>query len=166
MVEVSPTLLANAMDSDTLRRIIKDKRMFFGRFLVAFNCLTYVGLALWALASPQTLSDALGVSPETRAAAIELQVLIAGSFIAFCALIGGGVFDQKKTKRSLVGLFIINASWFLTRCIALFDGLPEENATYLYLGYEFAMLILLLIALRVVTGPRGRTLFRQEEASF
>jgi hypothetical protein len=28
------------------------------------------------------------------------------------------------------------------------------------------MLILLLIALRVVTGPRGRTLFRQEEASF
>jgi hypothetical protein len=116
--------------------------------------------------SPQTLSDALGVSALSRAAVIELQVLIAGSFIAFCILIGGGIFDQKKTKRSLVGLFVINASWFLTRCIALIEGLSQENSTYLYMGYELAMLILLLIALRVVTGPRGRTLFRQEEASF
>jgi hypothetical protein len=154
------------MESDTLSLVIEDKRMFFGRFLIIVNCVTYIGLALWALLSPQTLSEALGVSALTRAAVIELQVLVAGSFIAFCILIGGGIFDQKKTKRSLVGLFVVNASWFLTRCIALIDGLSQENSTYLYMGYELAMLILLLIALRVVTGPRGRTLFRQEEASF
>ena len=140
--------------------------MFFGRFLIAFNCLIYIGLALWALASPLTLLSALEVSGSSRAALIELQVLIAGSFVGFCLLIVGGLFDQKKTKRSLIGLFLINASWLFTRCIALLEGLPEENTTYLYLGFELSTLILVLIALRLVTGPRGRTLFRQEEASF
>ena len=140
--------------------------MFFGRFLIAFNCLIYIGLALWALASPLTLLSALEVSGSSRAALIELQVLIAGSFVGFCLLIVGGLFDQKKTKRSLIGLFLINASWLFTRCIALLEGLPEDNTTYLYLGFELSTLILVLIALRLVTGPRGRTLFRQEEASF
>ena len=140
--------------------------MFFGRFLIAFNCLLYIGLALWALASPLTLLSALEVSGSSRAALIELQVLIAGSFVGFCLLIVGGLFDQKKTKRSLIGLFLINASWLFTRCIALLEGLPEENTTYLYMGFELSTLILVLIALRLVTGPRGRTLFRQEEASF
>jgi hypothetical protein len=140
--------------------------MFFGRFLIAFNCLIYIGLALWALASPLTLLSALEVSGSSRAALIELQVLIAGSFVGFCLLIVGGLFEQKKTKRSLIGLFLINASWLFTRCIALLEGLPEENTTYLYLGFELSTLILVLIALRLVTGPRGRTLFRQEEASF
>ena len=140
--------------------------MFFARFLIAFNCLLYIGLALWALASPLTLLSALEVSGSSRAALIELQVLIAGSFVGFCLLIVGGLFDQKKTKRSLIGLFLINASWLFTRCIALLEGLPEENTTYLYLGFELSTLILVLIALRLVTGPRGRTLFRQEEASF
>jgi len=140
--------------------------MFFGRFLIAFNCLLYIGLALWALASPLTLLSALEVSGSSRAALIELQVLIAGSFVGFCLLIVGGLFDQKNTKRSLIGLFLINASWLLTRCIALLEGLPEENSTYLYMGFELSPLILVLIALRLVTGPRGRTLFRQEEASF
>ena len=104
--------------------------MFFGRFLIAFNCLIYIGLALWALASPLTLLSALEVSGSSRAALIELQVLIAGSFVGFCLLIVGGLFDQKKTKRSLIGLFLINASWLLTRCIALLEGLPEDNSTY------------------------------------
>ncbi len=140
--------------------------MFFGRFLIAFNCLLYIGLAFWALASPLTLLSALEVSGSSRAALIELQVLIAGSFVGFCLLIVGGLFDQKKTKRSLIGLFLINASWLLTRCIALLEGLPEENSTYLYMGFELSILIFVLIALRLVTGPRGRTLFRQEEASF
>ena len=140
--------------------------MFFARFLIAFNCLLYIGLALWALASPLTLLSALEVSGSSRAALIELQVLIAGSFVGFCLLIVGGLFDQKKTKRSLIGLFLINASWLFTRCIALLEGLPEENSTYLYMGFELSTLILVLIALRLVTGPRGRTLFRQEEASF
>ena len=140
--------------------------MFFGRFLIAFNCLLYIGLALWALASPLTLLSALEVSGSSRAALIELQVLIAGSFVGFCLLIVGGLFDQKKTKRSLIGLFLINASWLFTRCIALLEGLPEGNTTYLYMGFELSTLILVLIALRLVTGPRGRTLFRQEEASF
>ena len=140
--------------------------MFFGRFLIAFNCLLYIGLALWALASPLTLLSALEVSGSSRAALIELQVLIAGSFVGFCLLIVGGLFDQKKTKRSLIGLFLINASWLFTRCVALLEGLPEEYTTYLYLGFELSTLILVLIALRLVTGPRGRTLFRQEEASF
>ena len=140
--------------------------MFFGRFLIAFNCLLYIGLAFWALASPLTLLSALEVSGSSRAALIELQVLIAGSFVGFCLLIVGGLFDQKKTKRSLIGLFLINASWLFTRCIALLEGLPEENTTYLYLCFELSTLILVLIALRLVTGPRGRTLFRQEEASF
>ena len=140
--------------------------MFFGRFLIAFNCLLYIGLAFWALASPLTLLSALEVSGSSRAALIELQVLIAGSFVGFCLLIVGGLFDQKKTKRSLIGLFLINASWLFTRCIALLEGLPEENTTYFYLGFELSTLILVLIALRLVTGPRGRTLFRQEEASF
>ena len=140
--------------------------MFFARFLIAFNCLLYIGLAFWALASPLTLLSALEVSGSSRAALIELQVLIAGSFIGFCLLIVGGLFDQKKTKRSLIGLFLINASWLLTRCIALLEGLPEDNSTYLYMGVELSTLVLVLIALRLVTGPRGRTLFRQEEASF
>jgi len=140
--------------------------MFFGRFLIAFNCLLYIGLAFWALASPLTLLSALEVSGSSRAALIELQLLIAGSFVGFCLLIVGGLFDQKKTKRSLIGLFLINASWLLTRCIALLEGLPEDNSTYLYMGFELSTLVLVLIALRLVTGPRGRTLFRQEEASF
>jgi len=140
--------------------------MFFGRFLIAFNCLLYIGLAFWALASPLTLLSALEVSGSSRVAIIELQVLIAGSFVGFTLLIVGGLFDQKKTKRSLIGLFLINASWLFTRCIALLEGLPEENSTYLYMGFELSTLILVLIALRLVTGPRGRTLFRQEEASF
>ena len=140
--------------------------MFFGRFLIAFNCLLYIGLAFWALASPLTLLSALEVSGSSRAALIELQVLIAGSFVGFCLLIVGGLFDQKKTKRSLIGLFLINASWLLTRCIALLEGLPEDNSAYLYMGFELSTLVLALIALRLVTGPRGRTLFRQEEASF
>ena len=54
----------------------------------------------------------------------------------------------------------------MTRCIALIDGLAEANSTYLYMGYELAMLILLVIALRLVSGPRGRTLFRQEDTEF
>jgi len=164
--EVSPTRLANATDSANLSPVDEDKCMFFGRFLIALNCVTFIGLAFWALVTPETLLAELGVMGSSRAAIIELQVLIAGSFIAFCVLTAGGVLDQKKTKRSLVGLFVINASWFLARCIALAEGMSEDNSTYLYMGYELAMLIFLLIALRVVTGPRGRTLFRQEEASF
>lgn len=166
MHEVSPTRLANAMDSANLFTVDEDKCMFFGRFLIALNCVTFLGLAFWALITPETLLIELGVTGSSRAAIIELQVLIAGSFVAFCVLTASGIFDQKKTKRSLVGLFVINGSWFLTRCIALMEGLSEDNSTYLYMGYELAMLIFLLIALRVVTGPRGRTLFRQEEASF
>ena len=137
--------------------------MFFGRFLIATNCVTFIGLALWTLMQPQTLFAVLQISAASRAAIIELQVLIAGSFIAFCLLSASGIVDQKRTKRSLIGLFMINASWLATRCIALIDGLAEENSTYLYMGYELAMLILLMIALRLVSGPRGRTLFRQEE---
>ena len=137
--------------------------MFFGRFLIAANCVTFIGLALWTLAQPQTLFAVLQISGASRAAIIELQVLIAGSFIAFCLLSASGIVDQKRIKRSLIGLFMINASWFVTRCIALIDGLAEENSTYLYMVYEFVMLILLMIALRLVNGPRGRTLFRQEE---
>jgi hypothetical protein len=95
-----------------------------------------------------------------------MQVLVAGSFLGFCALLCGGILDQRKTKRSLIGLFTINAAWLVTRCIALLEGLSQENSTYLYMGFELAMLILVLIALRQVNGPRGRTLFRQEEASF
>ena len=140
--------------------------MFFGRFLIAINCATFISLALWTLAKPQTLFEALQISGSSRAAIIELQVLIAGSFIAFSLLSASGIVDQKKTKRSLIGLFMINASWFVTRCIALIDGLAEGNSTYLYMGYELAMLVLLVVALRLVSGPRGRTLFRQEETGF
>ena len=140
--------------------------MFFGRFLIAINCATFISLALWTLAKPQTLFEALQISGSSRAAIIELQVLIAGSFIAFSLLSASGIVDQKKTKRSLIGLFMINASWFVTRCIALIDGLAEWNSTYLYMGYELAMLVLLVVALRLVSGPRGRTLFRQEETGF
>ena len=131
--------------------------------MIAINCVTFIGLALWTLAQPQTLFEVLQISGSSRAAIIELQVLIAGSFIAFCLLSASGIVDQKKTKRSLIGLFMINASWFVTRCIALIAGLAEENSTYLYMGYEFVMLILLVIALRLVSSPRGRTLFRQVE---
>ena len=137
--------------------------MFFGRFLIAINCVTFISLALWTLTQPQTLFAVLQINGASRAAIIELHVLIAGSFIAFCLLSASGIVDEKRTKRSLIGLFMINASWFVTRCIALIDGLAEENSTYLYMGYELAMLVLLIIALRLVSGPRGRTLFRQEE---
>jgi hypothetical protein len=108
----------------------------------------------------------LGIEAISQAATIEMQVLVAGSFLGFCALLSGGILDQRKTKRSLIGLFTINAAWLFTRCIALLEGLSQENSTYLYMGFELAMLILVLIALRQVNGPRGRTLFRQEEASF
>ena len=151
------------MESATLSIALEGKWMFFGRFLIAANCVTFIGLALWTLVQPQTLFAVLQISGASRAAIIELQVLIAGSFIAFCLLSASGIVDQKRTKRSLIGLFMINASWFVTRCIALIDGLAEENSTYLYMVYEFVMLILLMIALRLVSGPRGRTLFRQEE---
>ena len=151
------------MESATLSIALEGKWMFFGRFLIAANCVTFIGLALWTLVQPQTLFAVLQISGASRAAIIELQVLIAGSFIAFCLLSASGIVDQKRTKRSLIGLFMINASWFVTRCIALIDGLVEENSTYLYMVYELVMLILLMIALRLVSGPRGRTLFHQEE---
>jgi len=159
------TELANAMESDNLSEVSEGNCMFFGRFLIALNCALYIGLALWTLFTPESVFDALQVGTDTRAAVIELQVLITGSFIGFVLLIGGGIFDKRKTKRALVGLFMINAAWFVTRCIALMTGLSKEHSTYLYMGFELAMLILLLIALRIVSGPRGRTLFRQEETS-
>ncbi|MDC0379610.1 DUF4345 family protein [Litorivicinus sp.] len=140
--------------------------MFFGRFLITLNCVLYVAIALWALFLPQSVLQGLGLEATSRAAIIEMQVLVAGSFIGFCVLLCGGILDQRKTKRSLIGLFTINAAWLLTRCIGLLEGLSEDNSTYLYMGFELAMLILVLIALRQVNGPRGRTLFRQEEASF
>jgi len=140
--------------------------MFFGRFLITLNCVLYAAIALWALFAPQSVLQGLGIEAMSQAAIIEMQVLVAGSFLGFCALLCGGILDQRKTKRSLIGLFTINAAWLFTRCIALFEGLSQENSTYLYMGFELAMLILVLIALRQVNGPRGRTLFRQEEASF
>ena len=140
--------------------------MFFGRFLITLNCVLYVAIALWALFLPQSVLHGLGLEATSRAAIIEMQVLVAGSFIGFCVLLCGGILDQRKTKRSLIGLFTINAAWLLTRCIGLLEGLSQDNSTYLYMGFELAMLILVLIALRQVNGPRGRTLFRQEEASF
>lgn len=140
--------------------------MFFGRFLIILNCSLYAALAVWALVLPITLFEALAITASTRAAVIELQVLIAGSFLGFCFLVGAGIIDKRKTKRSLVGLFIINAAWFVTRCITLLEGLPQKGPTLIYMGFEFAMLLFLLIALRLVTGPRGRTLFRQEDATF
>ena len=140
--------------------------MFFGRFLITLNCMLYVAIALWALFLPQSVLQGLGLEATSRAAIIEMQVLVAGSFIGFCVLLCGGILDQRKTKRSLIGLFTINAAWLLTRCIGLLEGLSQDNSTYLYMGFELAMLILVLIALRQVNGPRGRTLFRQEEASF
>ncbi|HBX26539.1 MAG TPA: hypothetical protein DEF72_03805 [Gammaproteobacteria bacterium] len=140
--------------------------MFFGRFLIILNCSLYAALAVWALVLPITLFEALAITASTRAAVIELQVLIAGSFLGFCFLVGAGIIDKRKTKRSLVGLFIINAAWFVTRCITLLEGLPQQSSTLIYMGFEFAMLLFLLIALRLVTGPRGRTLFRQEDATF
>ena len=140
--------------------------MFFGRFLITLNCVLYVAIALWALFLPQSVLQGLGLEATSRAAIIEMQVLVAGSFIGFCVLLCGGILDQRKTKRSLIGLFTINAAWLLTRCIGLLEGLSQDNSTYLYMGFELAMLILVLIALRRVNGPRGRTLFRQEEASF
>ncbi|MDG1157532.1 MAG: DUF4345 family protein [Litorivicinaceae bacterium] len=140
--------------------------MFFGRFLITLNCVLYVAIALWALFLPQSVLQGLGLEATSRAAIIEMQVLVAGSFIGFCVLLCGGILDQRKTKRSLIGLFTINAAWLLTRCIGLLEGLSQDNSTYLYMGFELAMLILVLIALRQVNGPRGRTLFRQEEASF
>ena len=140
--------------------------MFFGRFLITLNCVLYVAIALWALFLPQSVLQGLGLEATSRAAIIEMQVLVAGSFIGFCVLLCGGILDQRKTRRSLIGLFTINAAWLLTRCIGLLEGLSQDNSTYLYMGFELAMLILVLIALRQVNGPRGRTLFRQEEASF
>lgn len=140
--------------------------MFFGRFLIILNCGLYAALAVWALVLPITLFDALAITVSTRAAVIELQVLIAGSFLGFCFLLGAGIIDKRRTKRSLVGLFIINAAWFVTRCVTLLEGLPQQSSTFIYMGFEFAMLLFLLIALRLVTGPRGRTLFRQEDATF
>ena len=140
--------------------------MFFGRFLITLNCVLYAAIALWALFAPQSVLQGLGIEAISQAAIIEMQVLVAGSFLGFCALLCGGILDQRKTKRSLIGLFTINAAWLFTRCIALLKGLSQENSTYLYMGFELAMLILVLIALRQVNGPRGRTLFRQEEASF
>ena len=140
--------------------------MFFGRFLITLNCVLYVAIALWVLFLPQSVLQGLGLEATSRAAIIEMQVLVAGSFIGFCVLLCGGILDQRKTKRSLIGLFTINAAWLLTRCIGLLEGLSQDNSTYLYMGFELAMLILVLIALRQVNGPRGRTLFRQEEASF
>ena len=140
--------------------------MFFGRFLIILNCGLYAALAVWALVLPITLFDALAITVSTRAAVIELQVLIAGSFLGFCFLVGAGIIDKRRTKRSLVGLFIINAAWFVTRCVTLLEGLPQQSSTFIYMAFEFAMLLFLLIALRLVTGPRGRTLFRQEDATF
>ena len=140
--------------------------MLFGRFLIILNCGLYAALAVWALVLPITLFDALAITVSTRAAVIELQVLIAGSFLGFCFLVGAGIIDKRRTKRSLVGLFIINAAWFVTRCVTLLEGLPQQSSTFIYMGFEFAMLLFLLIALRLVTGPRGRTLFRQEDATF
>ena len=140
--------------------------MFFGRFLITLNCVLYVAIALWALFLPQSVLQGLGLEATSRAAIIEMQVLVAGSFIGFCVLLCGGILDQRKTKRSLIGLFTINAAWLLTRCIGLLEELSQDNSTYFYMGFELATLILVLIALRQVNGPRGRTLFRQEEASF
>ncbi len=137
--------------------------MFFGRFLIIINCTIYIAIAVWAIGSPQSLLTTIDVVTLSRAGVIEMQVLIAGSMIAFSLIIRDGIFNSKQIKSALIKLFLINTAWFATRMIALFDGFSDSKYTYFYLGFELAMLICILISLWIIKDDPGRTLFSQDE---
>lgn len=137
--------------------------MFFGRFLITINCVVYVAIAMWAIIDPQSLLSSIDLVVLSKAGMIEMQVLIAGSMFAFSGILCAGIFNLKQTKRSLVGLLIINGAWFVTRLIALIDGWSENKMTYAYLGFELIMLILVILILRIITINPERKLFSQNK---
>ena len=137
--------------------------MFFSRFLVVVNCAVYIAIAVWTIVDPGSLLSSIDVAVLSRAGMIEMQVLIAGSMIAFSGILSAGIFDVKQTKRALVMLFIINGAWFATRIVSFVDGLPEKNTTYMYLGFEFVMLVWIILALRIITVNPARALFSNDE---
>ncbi len=137
--------------------------MFFGRFLIIINCIIYIAIAVWAIVSPKSLFTSIDVVALSRAGVIEMQVLIAGSMIAFSLIIRDGIFNSKQTKSALIKLSLINSAWLATRMVVLFDDLSDSKYTYVYLAFELAMLIFIFTCLQIIKSDPGRTLFSQDE---
>ena len=133
--------------------------MIFGRILIACNVALFLALAAWMLLSPSQLLAAMSVQALSTSGAIELHVMIAGSFFAFAGLVVRGCFIEAQTHRSLGYLVVVYACWLLVRLIAFARMTPDEEWSWAYLAFEVVMLGLLAFA-RLSGKPRhDRALF-------
>jgi hypothetical protein len=137
--------------------------MIFGRILIIINVVLFVALALWMLVSPTLLLANLGVASLTASGAIELQVLVSGSFLAFAFIVVRGCVAESHTRRSLGQLIIIYAGWLVVRIVAMVQATPDDPITWIYLAFEIVMLLLLGVGLRFATPRHDRDLFASED---
>lgn len=137
--------------------------MIFGRILIIINVILFMALALWMLVSPAVLLANLGVASLTTSGAIELQVLVSGSFLAFALIVVRGCALESHTRQSLGQLIIIYAGWLFVRIVAMLQATPDNPTTWIYLAFEIVMLLLLGIGLRFATPRHDRDLFASED---
>jgi hypothetical protein len=133
--------------------------MLFGRILIAINVFLFVALAGATLIIPDTLFGALQVEMLSASAFIEMQVILAGSFIAFALVAGSGLFSDEKVMASLRRLALINGAWLVIRLISLIQITPDAPWTYYYLIYEAVMVLLLLLAFFINKQSASRKIF-------
>lgn len=133
--------------------------MLFGRILIAINVFLFIALAAATLIIPETLFAALQVDLLSTSAFIEMQVILAGSFLGFTVVAGSGLFSDEKVLASLRRLALINGAWLVIRLISLIMTAPDAPWTYYYLIYEAVMVCLLLLAFFLNKHAASRKIF-------
>ncbi|MGA1206872.1 MAG: hypothetical protein ACO31Z_03790 [Litorivicinaceae bacterium] len=136
--------------------------MMFARFLVGFNLLLFVALALGTLINPEAVMASVGLSAVTGSGLIEFQVLISGTFFGLAALLAGGAFAGRSMARVLSGLLTLYVTWLIARLIALSSTSPDQRETLLFLIFEAAMIVLLLLASYLEKRSRQRSIFSRD----
>jgi hypothetical protein len=95
----------------------------------------------------------------STSAFIEMQVILAGSFLGFTVVAGSGLFSDEKVLASLRRLALINGAWLVIRLISLIMTAPDAPWTYYYLIYEAVMVCLLLLAFFLNKHAESRKIF-------
>lgn len=134
----------------------------FARLIVGFNLVLFVALAIGTLINPDAVLAFIGLSALTGSGLIEFQVLMSGTFLGLAALLMGGAFAGRSMARVLSGLLILYATWLVTRLIALSSTTPDQRETLLFLIFEAAMIVLLLLASFLEKRSRQRSIFSRD----
>jgi hypothetical protein len=133
--------------------------MLFGRILIAINVFLFAALAGATLIIPETLFEALEVDVLTTSGFIEMQVILAGSFVGFALVTGSGLFSDEKVMASLRRLALINGAWLSIRLIGLSMTAADASWTYYFLIYEAVMVLVLLLAFFLNKQSASRKIF-------